>query len=156
MEYEHRARPLWPRSLSMRSIETGARFRRPPQRPPLRSRVGYHVDLGCHLSLAAFDSTVSCRTHPVQYRVNRWLGSPVFRRPKTANGSATGAPVSWGHKIQSHVPTLFLEIYPVKESRTKIRQNNRSDLIFFGPNCPQLRLVRTSPAPQSCLIYRKH
>ena len=147
MGYEHRARPLGPRFPLMRLTETDARFRRPPQQPRPLSRVGYHVDQRCHLSLAAFDSTMSCRTHPVQYRVNRWLGSPVFRRPKTANGSATGAPVSWGQKIHSHAPTLFLEIYPVKESWTKIGQNNRSDLIFFGPNCPQLRLVRTSPAP---------
>jgi hypothetical protein len=147
MEYEHRARPLWPRSLSMRLRETDARSRRPPQQPPPLSRVGYHVDRRCHLSLAAFDSTMSCRTHPVQYRINRWLGSPVFRRPKTANGSATGAPVSREHKIHSQIPTLFLEIYPVKESSTKIGQNNRSDLMFFGPNGPQLRLLRTSPAP---------
>jgi len=130
----------------MRLIKTDARFRRPPQQPRPLSRVGYHVDRRCHLSLAAFDSTMSCRMHPVQYRVNRWLGSPVCRRPKTANGSATGAPVSWGQKKPFPrtytIPRNIPRQGNLDENRTK--QSLRSHL--FQPELPSIEARSHEPS----------
>ena len=134
----------------MRLTTINARFRRPALWPPPLLRVGYHVDRRGHLSLAAFDSTMSCSTHPVQYRVNRWLGSPVFRRPKTANGSATGAPVSGRRKKTfSHSATLDLQNEIVKETWTSSRRTDSRHRVIFVGGLPEFRLYPAWPTAKA-------
>ena len=137
MEYEHRARPLWPRSLSIRLIETDARFRRPPQQSPPLLRVGYHVDQRCHLSPVAFDSTMSCSTHPVQYRVSRCLGSPVSstedRKRKRYRSTS-----------QSGTQNAFPSTYTIPRNITrqgKLNENKTKEALRFHLFRPELPAI---------------